>query len=255
MSWATKPLSDSETAARQLVETAEAAGVVNMMSLSTRFGGDVQYLGELARQGRSASSTTAARGACGAAASRTGAPHFIQKGGGAFRDMGVHVLDFGMVDPRRTRAGERDRESPERSSARAAWATGIPARQTGVRRPVRRGRLRRRASSASPTAPRSQVESFWASHQPDELQIELFGTDAGARLRPLTLYRLENGAPSDAVVEPPRVPGFAGVASHFIASILDGIPCQAPLRHGLTVQRMLEGLLTSAETGREVRLD
>ena len=24
-----------------------------------------------------------------------------------------------------------------------------------------------------------QVESFWASHQPDEFQIELFGTEAG----------------------------------------------------------------------------
>ena len=32
----TKPLSDSEDSARELVEVAEAAGVVNMMSLSTR---------------------------------------------------------------------------------------------------------------------------------------------------------------------------------------------------------------------------
>ena len=45
----TKPLADSEEAAEKLVTEAEAAGVVNMMSLSTRFGKDCQYLGNLAR--------------------------------------------------------------------------------------------------------------------------------------------------------------------------------------------------------------
>ena len=33
-----------------------------------------------------------------------------------------------------------------------------------------------------------QIESFWASHQPVDLQIELFGDEAGAQLRPPTLY-------------------------------------------------------------------
>ena len=47
----TKPLADSEAAAKELVAEAEAAGVVNMMSLSTRFGRDCQYLGNLQRQG------------------------------------------------------------------------------------------------------------------------------------------------------------------------------------------------------------
>jgi predicted dehydrogenase len=101
-----------------------------------------------------------------------------------------------------------------------------------------------------------QVESFWASHQPDELQIELFGTEAGARVFPPTLYRTVDGAPSDTTVRLPRRPsGFGPVAAHFMACVLDGVPCQAPLRHGLTVQRMLEALLNSAESGREVRLD
>ena len=47
----TKPLADSEAAAKELVAEAEAAGVVNMMSLSTRFGRDCQYLGNLQQQG------------------------------------------------------------------------------------------------------------------------------------------------------------------------------------------------------------
>jgi predicted dehydrogenase len=101
-----------------------------------------------------------------------------------------------------------------------------------------------------------QVESFWASHQPDELQIELFGTEAGARLRPLTLYRTVQGAPQDIAVDLPEGPKvWDHIAAHFIACILDGVPCQAPLRHGLIVQEMMEALLKSAETGQEVRLD
>jgi predicted dehydrogenase len=53
---------------------------------------------------------------------------------------------------------------------------------------------------------------------------------------------------------PPGPSAWDNIAAHFIACILDGIECQAPLRHGLMVQQMLEGLLRSAETGREVRL-
>jgi len=63
-----------------------------------------------------------------------------------------------------------------------------------------------------------------------------------------------NGESDRAILMNRRDTGFAGVAAHFIAGVLDGIACQAPLRHGLTVQRILEGLLTSAESGREVRL-
>ena len=47
----TKPLADSEKAARALVEAAEAAGVVNMMSLSTRFADEVRYIGQLIQSG------------------------------------------------------------------------------------------------------------------------------------------------------------------------------------------------------------
>ena len=89
----TKPLSDSEAAARELVEAAETAEVVNMMSLSTRFSGNVQYLGQLAQQGVFGDLYYArAR-----SVRRSGIPdwgaHFVQEGGGAMRDMGVHVLD------------------------------------------------------------------------------------------------------------------------------------------------------------------
>jgi predicted dehydrogenase len=113
------------------------------------------------------------------------------------------------------------------------------------------------------------VESFWACHQAPESQVEIFGTEAGGRLHPLTIYRTVDGAPQDVTVnlpkppkasraegmEPSRFPeGWDAIASHFIECILDGVECSAPLRHGLIVQEMLEAVLESGESGREVRL-
>ena len=284
----TKPLADSVEAAEGLVEAAEASGVVNMMSLSTRFSAEVQYMGALARQGTFGDIYYARARSI----RRNGIPSwntgFIRKGGGAFRDMGVHVLDsawwlLGMPRP--------------------LSVTGVAGAKFG---PRGLGYFGRKTMGETDAAPKSyysqfaaddyaggfirfedgsalQVESFWASNQPGDLQIELFGDEAGAQLRPPRIYT--NGhVPPEAVETAERfdaVPGawrslteenrpldisFEGltrenskawdaIAEHFIACILDGVPCEAPLRHGLIVQEMMEGLLRSAETGREVRLD
>jgi predicted dehydrogenase len=250
----TKPLADSLAAARKLVQAAEAAGVVNMMSLSTRFDSPCQYAGARAREGYFGELYYArAR-----SVRRSGIPAwnmgFIEAGGGAFRDMGVHVLDA------------------------AWWLLGCPAPETvlgvggakfGPRglgywdfQPVPKKVYRRYASDdyaggfiRFAGGIGLQVESFWASHQPGEFQVELFGTEAGAKLYPLTLYRTDSGAPADTTVSLPKPPDVWDViAGHFIECILDGKTCEAPLRHGMVVQEMLEGVLKSASTGREVRL-
>jgi predicted dehydrogenase len=251
----TKPLADSLAAARKLVKACEAAGVVNMMSLSTRFDAPCQYAGRRAREGYFGELYYArAR-----SVRRSGIPAwnmgFLEAGGGAFRDMGVHVLD-------------------------AAWwllgaptpvtATGVAGAKFGPRgvgywgfQPVARRISRKYASDdyaggfiRFEGGAGLQVESFWASHQPGEFQIELFGAEAGARLFPLTFYRTESGAPADTTVNLPKPPDVWGViAGHFIDCILDDVECQAPLRHGMIVQAMLEAVLKSAQTSREVRLD
>lgn len=249
----TKPLADSEEAARRLVEAAEAAGVVNMMSLSTRFGSTVRYLGNLTRGGELGEIYFArAR-----SVRRSGIPdwgaHFIRAGGGAFRDMGVHALDAvwwlaGCPEPEvalgvaGARFGPRGMGYTSFRSVPRGYSDQYAADDYGA------GLIRFAGGTAI------QIESHWASHQPEEFQMELFGTEGGARLDPLTVYQTRHGRPADTTIQVPRVDGFTGVAAHFISCVLDGAPCDAPLRHGLVVQRMLEGVLTSAETGHEVPL-
>jgi predicted dehydrogenase len=250
----TKPLADSEAAAEKLVAAAEKAQVVNMMSLSTRFGNECRHLGKLTRRrffgqlyyGRARSIR------------RSGIPAwnlgFIQAGGGAFRDMGVHVLDaawwlLGLPRPVSATGVAGARFGPR---GLGYWDFKTPAKK--VYRQFAAddyaGGFIRFAGGVG-----LQVESFWASHQPEDFQIELFGTEAGARLTPLTLYRTHDGTPHDTTVKIPGGPSaWDHLAGHFIECITRGVPCSAPLRHGLEVQRMMEALLKSAKTGKEVRI-
>ena len=250
----TKPLANALEPARELVEVTEAAGVVGMMSLSTRFSDVVRYLGQLAHAGELGEIYY------GRARSirRSGIPDwslgFIQAGGGAFRDMGVHVLDaawwlMGMPKPV-TVTGVAGAKFGPRGQGYWKYRTPPESFYGQYDTDDYGGGFIRFENGAG-----LQIESFWASHQKEELQIQLFGTEGGAQLRPLTLYRTVNGAPQDITVTMPEDRNvWDTIADHFIACILDGVACQAPLRHGLIVQEMMEGLLESARTGAEVRL-
>ena len=251
----TKPLADSEEAAAELVAEAEAAGVVNMMSLSTRFAENCRYLGELARQGDFGELYYARARSIrrsGIAMQNLG---FIKKGGGAFRDMGVHVLDavwwiMGMPKPVSVTGVSGAKFGP-RGIGYMGYSTPLKEFYEQYEADDYAGGFIRFENNIG-----LQVESFWASHQPDEIQIELFGTEAGAKLAPLTLYSTRHGSPQNAEVRLPKgTESWDRIANHFIECVLDGVECQAPLRHGLIVQEMMEAVLKSAENGREVRLD
>jgi len=251
----TKPLADSEAAARELVEAAEAAGVVNMMSLSTRFADSVRYLGKLAQRGEFGDLYYARARSVRRSGIPTWNTGFIMAGVGAFRDVGVHALDaawwlIGMPRPVSVVGVAGAKFGP---LGEGYWDFA-PVPEDYVRKFAcddYAGGFIRFENGAG-----MQAESFWASHQPSEFQIELFGTRAGAQLDPLTLYRTVDGAPQDISVKLPKgQEAWDNIAAHFIECVLDGVPCQAPLRHGLIVQEMMEALLESARTGKEVRLD
>ena len=225
-----------------------------MMSLSTRFSpsclhlqakADAGYFGDL-YYGRARSIR------------RNGIPAwnlgFVREGGGVFRDMGVHVLDAAWSLMGR----------PRPVSVTGVSGAPFGPRGLGYSRPTPRSVYRQFAADdyaggfvRFESGAGLQVESFWASHQPGEMQVELFGTEAGARLNPLTIYRMEDGVEQDVSLNLRSRGGgesWDNIAGHFVDCILDGAECVAPLKHGLQVQQMMEALLKSANSGREVRL-
>jgi predicted dehydrogenase len=249
----TKPLSDSVEAARSLVEAAEAAGVVNMMSLSTRFDPRTQHIGRLAYGAQLGEIYYARARSVRRSGIPSWSPGFILKGGGAFRDMGVHVLDsawwlMGMPKPISVSGVAGAKFGPRG----VGYWDYKPQPGLGPQYAADdyAGGLIRFDNGAG-----LQVESFWASHQPEDLQIELFGSEAGAKVFPPVVYRTEGDAPSDSTITLPKHPEvWELMADHFNACVLDGAACAAPLRHGLIVQEMMEALLASAELGREMAL-
>ncbi|TVR49544.1 MAG: gfo/Idh/MocA family oxidoreductase [Puniceicoccaceae bacterium] len=250
----TKPLADSVAAGKRLVEAAEAAGVVNMMSLSTRFSPGCRHLGNIREEGFFGDLYYARARSI----RRSGIPAwnlgFITPGGGAFRDMGVHVLDAAwwlLGRPRPTTvAGVAGARFGPRGQGYWGFSPVAPEIAAKFDTDDYAGGFIRFENGTG-----LQVESFWASHQPEELQVELFGSEGGARMAPPTLYRTVAGAPHDtAVTLPKSLPGpWAAMARHFLDCILGKATCEAPLRDGLAVQIMMEGLLKSAANGKEVR--
>jgi predicted dehydrogenase len=250
----TKPLADALGPAREIVAAAESAGVVNMMSLSTRFSNEAQYLGKLALNGALGEIYYARARSIRRSGIPDWSPGFVMQGGGAFRDVGVHVLDsawwmMGMPQPVSI-SGVSGAKFGPRGQGYWDFRTPSPEYVQRFAADDYAGGFIRFANGAG-----LQVESFWASHQPNELQIELFGTEGGAHLQPLTLFRTLDNAPMDSKIQLPKgLDVWDQIAAHWVECILDGVACQAPLRHGLIVQEMLEALLRSAESGREVEL-
>ena len=253
----TKPLADSVPAARRLVAAAEAAGVVNMMSLVARHRAATRELRRLAAAGDFGEIYYARAWSFRRSGIPTWSLGFIRRGGGAFRDMGVHVLDMAwwiMGMPRPISAsGVAGAKFGPRGIGYWEWKPQPAEIAAQYEADDYAGGLIRFENGAA-----VHVESFWAAHQPDDLQLELFGTEAGARFKPPTIYRTVDGVPVDVPLDVPGGPepeAWDRLTEHFIACILDGIPCEAPLRHGLILQEMMEAVLKSAVTGREVRLD
>ncbi len=253
----TKPLASSLAQAAEVVEVAEKSGLVNMMSLGMRFSNQVQYLGKLRQQGYFGDLYYARAQAIRRSRIPDWSLGFVREGGGAFRDMGVHVLDavwwlLGMPKPISVTGvagamfGPRGKGYWDFRQPDESYWSQFKADDYG-------GGFIRFENGIG-----LQVESFWASHQQldGETQIDLLGTDAGARLRPLTLYQTVNNAPQNVTIDLPAGPdGFDNVAADFVNAILDGDECHAPLRHGMVVQQMMEALLESGKIGREIRFD
>lgn len=250
-----KPLADSLPAARELVEAAEASGLVNMIAMVARHTEDTRYLRQQIADGEFgdvyyARARTLRRS--GIPGWNTG---FISTGGGVFRDIGVHALDavwWMMGMPRPVSAiGAAGAKFGPRGLGYWDLRPALPGLAEQFAVDDYAGGFIRFENGAG-----LQIETFWAAHHPDERTIELFGTEAGASVDPLMVYRTVNGVALDSAITFPKGPtAWEAMAEHFVSCILDGVPCESPLRHGMIVQEMLEAVLESGATGKEITWD
>ncbi|MFW6271207.1 MAG: Gfo/Idh/MocA family protein [Bacillota bacterium] len=259
----TKPLADSAEKAEELVKVVKEEGMVNMMSLSMRNSPACVYLQRQINEGKFgevyyAKASSIRRngiplGYCDLHPEETDPDiGFLQKGGGAMRDMGVHVLDaswflMGMPKPISALGVSGAKFGPR---GEMYWSdTEKDLKDRFNTDDFGGGFIRFEGGFGI------QVESFWASHHPEKLQVELFGTEAGATLKPLKIFKNEDGGFQEIDVDPLNELGsWDKIAENFISCILDGAENKAPLEYGLTVQKMLEAVLESSKKGEEVKI-
>ena len=253
-----KPMATNARDAAQLVAEAKKRRVKFIVGQNNRFTPDVQTLKQLVLKGvlgevYHAKTSWTRRGGIPRIGSWFTQSKFA--GGGSTYDIGVHALDrclflMGEFDAAAV-SGQTYAKFGTRGLGEGTWGKSeiAPGRPFDVEDmsvaliKLKSGRT-------------VLLETSWAAHQPfpDFNGTQLFGTEAGALMPNLQLFRrtehgysTESVATTTTLVTPNRM-------VHFVNVILgEELPYVKP-EESLAVQKILDAIYASAKTGREVRI-
>ena len=250
-----KPIAMNLAEGREMVDTARRLGKILQVGLQSRFASESQTLkrfidaGELGRIYYGEATLMRRRGipAWGV---------FTQKelqGGGALIDIGVHALDLTMWlmgNPRpvsvvgATYAAFGKREDVV--SIGDHWDVAkFDVDDMGVA-------LVRFEDGATLI-----LRASWAANiAGDVREARILGTEGGAYMFPLTIFREMHQTLVDITpTHLPQVKAHTKEIEHFIACVRGEAECLVVAEQVLQVQAVLDAIYKSSETGREVRLD
>ena len=249
-----KPLAHSAAAGERMVATARETSRKLCIAFQYRFNPRTQFLRRAFEDGALGNILYARVRAL----RRRGIPNwgvFGRKelqGGGPLIDIGVHVLEmahYAMGSPEPVSAAADtftyigDKPSEEIESAWKGWDY-----KTYTVEDLAVGRIRFANGAVA------HVEAAFAAHiDKDDWNFELFGDKGGASWNPPRIFTDEHGHMMDK--SPGWLPNtaFDGMFTRKMMSFVDHClydkPTIAPGEDGLAVQRMLDGLYRSAESG------
>jgi predicted dehydrogenase len=256
-----KPFAMNAGEAETVIAAAKAAGRVLTVGMNQRFTPDSQKIKHLVEKG--------ALGEIYHAKAywfrRTGIPKFgtwfvsrEMAGGGSLFDIGVHMLDLCLYTINNfspvSVAGVAYTKFGSRGLGEGGW--GMSDRSDVVFDvDDSSSAFIRFANGATVT-----LDTAWACHMPhsNDDNVELFGTEGGATLRPARLFRAGTGSHSDYEIidhinVPLKMPHQDRL--HNFVNHLRGEEelCVTP-QQALVVQKILDGIAESNRTRREVRL-
>lgn len=250
-----KPMAWSVEQAEEMRKAVNENGVTFMLAVMSRFHNDTQLLKELIDDGKLGDIYYAKT----AYVRRRGTPlgwftDTAKAGGGPVIDIGVHCIDrtwYLMGKPK-----------PVRISASTSYAIG-DYQTKGVSRWV--------ALDSDVTAFDTEdsacgvihfengatmlFEVSWAINLEPNSNTWLAGDKGGAMLSPLTVYSEENHYLSDTTLTTQKNNAYATEIDHWLDCIRTGKTPIASVDDGVTVQKMLEGIYTSAKLHKEITLD
>ncbi|UCH36281.1 MAG: Gfo/Idh/MocA family oxidoreductase [Armatimonadota bacterium] len=247
-----KPLAMNAREGERMVAAAREAKRLLMIALNNRFRGDTGVLKQFIAKGELGRIYFGKTGWL----RRSGCPRGwfgVKKmsGGGPLIDLGVHMLDLAwylMGKPKPVRASGLT-YSEIGPSDKGGYGVGHGAGKFDVE-DLAVALVRFENDAAI------QLEVSWASHiERDRTFLDIYGTVGGASLEPqLRIFTDKQGVHIDMAPAAPNVSGHEMEAIHFVECIRGRAEPIAPGEDGLTVQRMLDAIYRSGNTGKEVAI-
>lgn len=255
-----KPFALNAVEAKRVLDAAKAAKKVFMLGMNWRFNHDVQVVRELVRRGDVGevyhAKTYVLR--------RTGSPKFgtwfTRKdlaGGGALLDIGVHFLDgcLFVIDNFEpvTVLGSVYTKFGNRGIGEGGWGKSDVGKHVFDVDDFGTALIKMK-NGATVT-----LDASWVLHmeEPNRMNMEVFGTDGGAKVCPAKLLRFGKNKGEYEVVAPQGVKIRYPHCNRF-HNWLDAIlgadePAVKPAEM-LAVQKILDAIYLSSKTGKEVRI-
>lgn len=254
-----KPMAMNAKEAAKIVETAKQMKRTLMVAQNLRFHKHTQYARGVIERG-DLGEVYHARGFW---IRRAGIPRigswFTQKqlsGGGAFADLGVHLLDACLHLMKEFDVAAVSCRTHARFGPRGLGEMDWGKSDVDPKKPFDvedYGVALLRLKSGRTVL----LEIGWAcfqNHETREQGIDLLGTNAGLSLWPAKLYRNMVEGHETLAFHPGKMPYSDDRVHHFVACVLDGKkPLVAP-EESLKVQQALDAIYASADSGKEVRL-
>jgi predicted dehydrogenase len=241
-----KPMAMCAADAEKMVEAAKNSGKILMMGFNNRFRGDSQLLKKYIEAGELGDIYYAKTGWV----RRKGIPGLggwfttkAKAGGGPLIDLGVHVLDLtlwlmGNPRPISVMGSAYAKFGPKAAEERGGTydvedlATGMIKLDNGAT---------------------LFLEASWASHiGKEQVYTSLMGTEGGADLDPLRIYKDVYGVSTDLSPQFKQVSGHEMEVQHFVECLREGKEPMSTGQHGLDIMRILDAIYLSMETGRGV---
>ena len=253
-----KPMAMNLEEAQAVAEAAERNDRVLMLGMNQRFSREAQTVKALVKQGVLGdiyhAKTFWYR--------RTGTPKFgtwfcrkEMAGGGALLDIGVHLLDLclhlmGNFQPASV-TGSVYTKFGNRGLGEGSWGMSDREETLFDVDDFATAFIKMRNGATV------SLNVSWAIHQKEENShnVQLYGTEAGAGTFPPEIYRSARDGDEYHVVAPKNVPLQYPHRSRFhnwLDAILGKDQLEVTLEEALTVQRILDAIYASHESGHEV---
>ncbi len=255
-----KPFALNAQEAKKVVQAAKRARRVFMLGMNWRYRPETQTLRTLVGRGELGEIYHAKTSIRRRAAIPTFGTWFGRKklaGGGALLDLGVHFLDLCLYAMDNFQpvavSGAAYRKFGHRGLGEGSWGMSDRGKHVFDVDDFATGFIKCKNGATV------QLDASWVLHQAENVKssVELFGTEGGASLMPLQIYRFGKKKGEYEVTEPQNVKlTYPDADRHmnWINAILKKEKPACTPAQALTVQKVLDAIYKSSETGKEVRI-